>query len=75
MGLIERHFRLLPDGAATYEEWRRLVIAHAVSGVSVHDAKIVASMNVYRVTYLLTTNVVDLTRYSGITAIHPKDVV
>src|SRR5947208_1541754 len=29
----ERLFRLLPDSQATYDEWRRLVVAHSVSGV------------------------------------------
>jgi len=38
-------------------------------GVQVHDAKLVASMTVYSVTHLLTFNVDDFKRYSGITAI------
>jgi len=72
--LIERYFSLLPDSLATFQEWRRLVVTHSVMGVEVHDAKLVASMNVYRITHLLTFNVADFKRYPGITAISPADV-
>jgi predicted nucleic acid-binding protein len=72
--LIERYFRLLPDSLATFEEWRRLVVTHSVMGVEVHDAKLVASMNVYLITHLITFNVADFKRYSGITAVSPGDV-
>ena len=72
--LIERYFRLLPDSLATFEEWRRLIVAHSVMGVEVHDAKLVASMNVYLITHLITFNVADFKRYSGITAVSPADV-
>jgi hypothetical protein len=34
--LIEAGMELLPDGAAVYREWRRLVVQHAISGVQVH---------------------------------------
>ena len=69
--LIERHFRLLPDNLATFQEWRRLVVMHSVRGVEVHDAKLVASMNVYGITRLITFNVADFTRYPGITVVSP----
>ena len=45
--VIERYFVPLPDSLATFQEWRRLVVNHSVTGVAVHDAKLVASMNVY----------------------------
>lgn len=72
--LIERHFRLLPDSLATFQEWRRLVVAYSVIGVAVHDAKIAASMNSYGVTHLLTFNLDDFKRYSGITAVSPAGI-
>jgi predicted nucleic acid-binding protein len=65
---------LLPDSLATFQEWRRLVVAHSVKGVEVHDAKLVASMNVHGVTHLLTFNVSDFKRYPGIVAVSPADV-
>ncbi len=71
---LEGVLTLLPDVPAIYPEWRRLVVAHSVSGVRVHDARIVAAMNVYGVSNLLTFNGPDFARYPGIQAVHPKDV-
>jgi predicted nucleic acid-binding protein len=72
--LIERYCRLLPDSLATHREWRRLIVAHAVAGVAVHDARLVAAMRVHGVNHLLTFNVGDFKRYIGITAVSPTDV-
>ena len=46
---IEREMVLLPDSAAVYQEWRRLVFTHSVSGVQVHDARLAAAMKVHKV--------------------------
>lgn len=73
--LIEGRFRLLPDGDRIHAEWRRLVVAHSVMGVRVHDARLVAYMVVHGVGSLLTLNSQDFKRYKGITATHPMDVV
>jgi hypothetical protein len=48
------------------------VLAHAVSGAQVHDARLVAAMHVHGLTHLLTLNVPDFTRYPGITIVHPQ---
>ena len=74
--LVEQLFPLLPDSPAAYTEWRRLVVALGVSGVQVHDARIVAAMSVHAVTHILTFNTVDFVRYStrGIVAVHPTNV-
>jgi predicted nucleic acid-binding protein len=71
---LEGLLTLLPDVPAIYPEWRRLVFAHSVSGVQVHDAHIVAAMNVYGIRSLLTFNGPDFIRYPGIHVIHPNDV-
>ena len=70
-----RAFTLLPDGEAVYREWRRLIVAHAVSGVQVYDARLVAVMKVHDVTHLLTLNDRDVARYAEITVVHPSQVV
>jgi predicted nucleic acid-binding protein len=72
--VIERYLRLLPESLATYHEWRQLLIQHAVSGVKVYDARLVASMHVYGITHLLTFNVEDFARYSTITVLEPQHV-
>ena len=65
---------LLEDNERIHREWRRMVILHSVSGVQVYDARLAAAMRVHGVTHLLTFNTQDFTRFSGITAVHPRDV-
>ena len=72
--LIERSYRFLPDSAAVHAEWRRLLMAHRVAGVQVHDARLVAGMNVHGVTHLLTFNVGDFGRFPGIVVQRPQDI-
>lgn len=72
--LIERHYTLLPDERTVHDEWRRLVVAHAVSGVQVHDARLVAAMNVHGVANVVTANVSDFARYPAIIAHHPASI-
>jgi predicted nucleic acid-binding protein len=72
--IIERLFTVLPDGPGVLAEWRRLVVAHAVSGVQVHDARLVALMRVHGVANLLTFNTGDFDRYPGIQAVRPGDI-
>jgi|ERR1700722_2624155 len=71
---IESGMRLLADSEAVYREWRMIIEQHTVSGVQVHDARLVAAMRVHGVSYLLTLNVEDFRRYREIVAIHPRDV-
>lgn len=72
--LIERVFPLLPDDARIHRQWQKLVVNFGVSGVQVHDARIVAAMSVHQVTHILTFNTADFLRYSsvGIVAVDPK---
>ena len=69
---IEREMVLLPDSVAVYQEWRRLVFTHSVSGVQVHDARMAAAMKVHAVSHLLTLNPDDFRRYEHIIAVHPR---
>lgn len=74
--IAERLFPLLPDSPAIYPEWRRLVVDFSVSGVQVHDARLVAAMLVHNVTHILTLNTQDFSRYApeGIVAVDPKSI-
>ena len=72
---IESLLTVIPDNAAIYSEWRRLVVNHRVSGVQVHDARIAAAMKTHGITHLVTFNAKDFTRYQNITALTPKDVI
>ncbi len=73
--LIETGFSLLPDTGQTHAEWRRLVVVHSVVGVKVHDARLVAAMQVHGITHLLTLDQQDFARYPGITVVHPRELV
>ena len=72
--LIERVFTVLEETPAVYSEWRHLVVGNSVIGVQVHDARIVAVMNVHRLTHVLTLNGADFSRYAGITCVAPDQV-
>jgi predicted nucleic acid-binding protein len=72
--LFEDNLRLLPDSLAVHEEWRRLLVAHNVSGAQVHDARLVAAMRVHNVKRILTFNERDFARYTDIEAIHPRTI-
>jgi len=71
---IERLLTLLPDVPAIYPEWKRLVTRHAVAGVKVHDARLVAAMNVHGVQRLLTFDPGDFIRY-GIQILQPASLL
>jgi predicted nucleic acid-binding protein len=71
---IEAGMTLLPDSEAVYREWRRIVVHHGVLGVQVHDARLAAAMYVHAVGQILTLNVSDFIRFSGLTALHPSSV-
>lgn len=72
--LLESRFQLLPDNAGVHTEWRRLVLAQSVTGVQVHDARLVAAMVAHGVPRLLTLNDRDFTRYAAITTVHPREL-
>ena len=71
---IEQVFDLLPDTEEVYRNWRELVVTYSVSGIQVHDAKIVAAMKAHNIQNLLTFNSKDFKRYTDIKAVEPKDV-
>lgn len=72
--IIETYLTFLPDCEAVHLEWRRLVVHYRVSGVQVHDTRIVAAMLAGGITHLLTFNADDFRRFSEITAVHPSEI-
>lgn len=71
---IEAGMVFLPDNEAVYRQWRKIVVQHNVSGVQVHDARVAAVMYVHGVSHILTLNVADFGRFSGLIAVHPNSV-
>lgn len=71
---LEQIFPALLDVPEIYAEWKKIVIAHSVSGVQVHDARLAAIMQVHGINHILTFNFRDFTRYAtiGIVAFDPN---
>lgn len=71
--VIEQTFEFLPDNRLVHERWRALLEQHEIKGVQVHDARLAAAMYVHGITQLLSINVRDFQRFTGLSAIHPAD--
>lgn len=73
---LEEAFPRLPEPAETYRRWRKLIVELRVSGVQVHDARLVAVMLVNEVRNILTFNTRDFVRFAplGIRATSPNDL-
>jgi predicted nucleic acid-binding protein len=71
---FERRLGLLPESLLVHQEWRRLLIQYQVSGVQVHDARLVAAMHVHKIGQILTLNVKDFARFTTIEALLPESV-
>lgn len=74
LGQIEGFFTIVGETPDVCDTWKQLVVLHRVSGVQVHDARLVAAMQTYGVGRILTFNVGDFTRYKDIEVIHPQTV-
>jgi len=72
--VIEDQIQMLSDDPAVHLVWRGILVAHAISGVQVHDARLVAAVRVHGVTRILTFNTRDFARFTDIEAIHPRDL-
>ena len=72
--MIEDQIPMLPDDPAVHQVWRGLLVAHSISGVQVHDARIAAAMHVHGVKRILTFNTRDFARFSDIEAAHPTEL-
>ncbi len=72
---LETTFGMQYDSDKSYVIWRGLVVTHGVQGVQVHDARIAALMLANGIGHILTYNGKDFTRFPGISALSPADVV
>jgi predicted nucleic acid-binding protein len=71
---LESFFRFLRDTPDVYAHWRKLVVSAGVSGVKVHDTRLVAVMLTHGISHLLTFNAGDFKRFQSITAVDPNDI-
>jgi predicted nucleic acid-binding protein len=68
---IQNYYSLLHDDAFVFDHWLALMAKPGPLGKSAHDARLVAAMLRHGVTHLLTFNVADFARYSGIIVVAP----
>jgi len=71
---LEEFFAVLHENDASYAAWKDLVVENRVSGVQVHDARLVAVMKAHDIRRIVTFNTSDFTRYDGIEPIHPDKI-
>jgi predicted nucleic acid-binding protein len=74
---IERLCNLLFEDERSYEIWRQLIVRHSVTGVAMHDARLVAIMKARGIDRILTVNDRDFRRYEpeGIVIITPQSAI
>jgi hypothetical protein len=77
IAVIERLCDVVAEDAVSYEHWKRLVESLGVSGVEVHDARLVSVMLRCGIKRILTLNDGDFQRYisEGIEVITPEVVL
>lgn len=68
-------FPLLDEPAGLFPNWLNLVTSRSIKGRKAHDVKLVALMQAKGISHLLTFNVADFNGYTGITPIHPVNIV
>ena len=72
---LELIFPIAEEIPTIYPLWRKLVDTYGVIGRQVYDARLVAIMQTYGITNILTLNPKDFSRFQGITVVEPKNVV
>ena len=72
---LEGFFPVLPDTPAIYPEWRRLVTTYGITGLRVHDTRLVAAMVAHGLTHILTFNIDDFRRYAEIAVVAPDEII
>ncbi|MBX9791462.1 MAG: type II toxin-antitoxin system VapC family toxin [Pirellulales bacterium] len=71
---IEQVCDVVTEDDDSFAAWKRLIVTYSVSGVAVHDARLVAVMLAHGISTIVTLNAQDFRRYNGITAITPDEV-
>lgn len=73
--ILEKRVEFRADSLPAFKEWKRLVVTYQVSGIQVHDTRLVAAMNVQGITRVVTYHKGDFKRFQNITALLPGEVV
>ena len=71
---MHQGFYFLPDQTLLYSEWEAIVKTHKCHGKVSYDARHVAAMRTHGITRILTFNVGDFQRFSGLTVLDPRTI-
>lgn len=79
-GRLERdlwiaRFSLLEETAEVFPRWIALMDRYHVTGRRIFDLRLLAIMQVYGISHLLTFDVEDFPVISGVTVVHPTQLV
>lgn len=74
LALIERICDVVSEDDHSFEIWKGLLVSLPVTGVAVHDARLVSVMLARGIGAILTLNERDFRRYSGISVLTPDKV-
>lgn len=72
--IVERFCDVVTEDNDSYRIWKELLIVHAVTGVAVHDARLVSIMQSQGTANIFTLNERDFRRYPGITVLTPGNL-
>ena len=71
LSVIERVCSILKESDESYRNWKAIVSDYGLTGVSVHDARLVAVMQAAAITEIVTLNHSDFMRFNGLQILTP----
>lgn len=71
---IELVCDVVTENDDSFDVWKGLLATYSVSGVAVHDARLVAVMLSHGIPTIVTLNAQEFRRYNGISVITPGEV-
>jgi predicted nucleic acid-binding protein len=72
LAMIERICEVVTEDNHSYRIWKDLLMAHSVTGVAVHDARLVSVMLCHGLSTVVTFNERDFRRFNGIAVVTPE---
>lgn len=74
LAIIERICDVVTEDGRSHLIWKGLLTTYSISGVAVHDARIVSVMLCHGISTVVTLNLRDFRRYNVISAITPDTI-
>ena len=72
---FERSLTIVPEPRQSFVYWKALLKKYEIRGKQVHDARLVAVMQAFKVPAILTFNIRHFARFAEIEALHPDHLL